>query len=121
MQSIEPVLAEGAEAVTAVLDAGLADALGAERAARWRVERAGYRPTAHMLGSGAGILAAVLTSGRPATAATKIVDLWTSPEAPTDAADRLIAGVISDNLVQGSRRAGMYRITPKDQRSHAES
>ncbi|GAA2955817.1 peptidase C39 family protein [Microbacterium schleiferi] len=101
MQSIEPVLADGADAVTAVLDAGLAPALGAERAARWRVERAGYRPTVHTLGHGEGILAAALTSGRPATAATKIVDLWTSPDAPDDAADRLVARVIAAAVERG--------------------
>ncbi|WP_341577764.1 peptidase C39 family protein [Microbacterium schleiferi] len=101
MQSIEPVLADGADAVTAVLDAGLADALGDERAAHWRIERAGYRPTVHTLGHGSGILAAALTSGRPATAATKIIDLWTSPDAPDDAADRLITRVITAAAERG--------------------
>lgn len=95
MQSIEPALAEGADAVAAVLARGLADALGPERAALWRVERSGYRPSAHTLDGSDGILAAVLTSGRPATAATKIVDLWVAPDAPGDAADRLIDGVLA--------------------------
>lgn len=95
MQSIEPALADGADAVAEILDAGLAEALGPERAGRWRVERTGYRPAVHTLGHGDAILAAALTSGRPATAATKIVDVWASPDTPDDAADRLVARVIT--------------------------
>lgn len=95
MQSIEPTLAEGAAGVAAVLAAGVADALGTERAARWRIGRDGYRPAVEALADGDRILAAVLTSGRPATAATKIVDLWVSPDAPDGAADRLVEGVLA--------------------------
>jgi hypothetical protein len=63
------------------------------RVQRWRVPRAAYRPTVTVERDAAGSLqAAALTSARPATAATKIVDLWWGDE---DAARRVLAELIS--------------------------
>lgn len=63
------------------------------RVQRWRVPRAAYRPTVTVERDAAGTLqAAALTSGRPATAATKIVDLWWGEE---DAAQRVLARLIA--------------------------
>ncbi|WP_152659504.1 peptidase C39 family protein [Demequina salsinemoris] len=64
----------GHQAVMEALEAGLAGALGEQRAALWRLDRSAYEPTIRTRGE--ATRAAVLTSARPATAATKIVDLW---------------------------------------------
>ncbi|MGZ0711580.1 peptidase C39 family protein (plasmid) [Coraliomargarita sp. W4R53] len=57
--------------------AEIADVIGGARGDRWRIDRALYRPEIAVIRDGAGaVVAAVLTSARPATAATKIVDLW---------------------------------------------
>ncbi|MFK4837234.1 peptidase C39 family protein [Microbacterium sp. ZW T2_14] len=71
------------------------EALGvpAERLGRWRLSREGYRATAWVSrdANGAAITAA-LTSGRPATAAVKIVDVWWRDEsAATALLDTIIA------------------------------
>ncbi|GAA1862293.1 peptidase C39 family protein [Microbacterium koreense] len=72
---------------------------GAERVARWRTPREGYRPIATAARDADGaVIAAVLTSARPATAATKIVDLWWRDAA---AADALLAGVVETARERG--------------------
>lgn len=83
---------------------GIADELEAlgvapARIDRWRIPRAGYLPRVLAVRGGDGALAAAaLTSGRPATAATKIVDLWWADEA---AAKSLL-----DAVVDGARARG---------------
>ncbi|MEJ1156124.1 peptidase C39 family protein [Microbacterium marmarense] len=55
----------------------IADLISGPRADRWRIDRSLYRPELGVVRDGEGVpLAAVLTTARPATAATKIVDLW---------------------------------------------
>ncbi len=77
---------------------GVADELEAlgvapDRVARWRLPRSAYRPAVHTArGAGGALVAAALTSGRPATAATKIVDLWWTDEAAAqDVVDAVVA------------------------------
>lgn len=69
----------------------LIHALGADRAAQWQRDREPYNPQVWMLDSPAGS-AAALTSGRPNTRYTKLVDLWVGA-APADAADTHAANV----------------------------
>lgn len=57
----------------------IADAVGGARGDRWRVDRGAYRPEiAIARDEHSAIVAAILSTARPATAATKIVDLWFS-------------------------------------------
>ncbi|MEV8266824.1 peptidase C39 family protein [Microbacterium sp. NPDC076911] len=57
--------------------AEVAELISGTRADRWRIDRSLYRPELGVIRDRDGALtAAVLTTARPATAATKIVDLW---------------------------------------------
>ncbi|WP_084125805.1 peptidase C39 family protein [Demequina sp. NBRC 110054] len=89
-------LVTGLPAVMEALDADLATALGADRADRWRIDRSAYEPTIRVRGEAPR--AAVLTSARPATAATKIVDLWWDDEAEAVA---LLEEVIAAAMERG--------------------
>ena len=76
-----------------------AGGVAAPRLDGWRVPRDGYRPVAHVARDAAGApLAAVLTSARPATAATKIVDVWWRDE---PAAEDLVAHVVAQARSRG--------------------
>lgn len=64
-----------------------------ERVQRWQLARDPYRPEVTVETDAAGTLqAAALTTARPATAATKIVDLWWRGE---DAGQRVLAELIA--------------------------
>ncbi|WP_062301036.1 peptidase C39 family protein [Demequina subtropica] len=81
----------------------LAAALGPERAAWWSLPRSPYRPAlAVRRGEGGKPIAALLTSGRPATAAVKVVDLW------WEDSDAGLAGAASlvDALLEARAAAG---------------
>lgn len=78
----------------------LEHALGAPRADRWRIDRSNYRPIVWTVEGARGPVAAALTSGRPATAATKIVDLWWDDGADA-AASMLLDAVIVDAQARG--------------------
>ncbi|MEZ3161711.1 peptidase C39 family protein [Microbacterium sp. BWT-B31] len=81
-------------APAAVPDEQLQAALGADRAALWTLPREGYRPELSVVRDHDGApRAAVLTSGRPATAATKIVDVWWRSGAEADA-EALVRSVV---------------------------
>ncbi|MCP2635218.1 peptidase C39 family protein [Microbacterium sp. HD4P20] len=76
-----------------------AHGLTATRAARWRLSRSGYRPASVVIRDDAGApVAAALTSGRPSTAATKIIDLWWR--------DETAAAQAVDAVVEGARDRG---------------
>lgn len=76
-----------------------AGGVAAPRLEGWRVPREGYRPVAHVARDADGLpVAAVLTSARPATAATKIVDVWWRDEAAAE-------GVV-DHVVEQARGRG---------------
>lgn len=85
------------------VDDDLAVALGADAAAEWRIERGPQRPTIHIERAGGRPIAAVLTSRRPATLATKIAHIWMAADvAGADAAlERLIDGVVADADIRG--------------------
>jgi len=73
--------------------------LAGDRLDRWRLPRDAYRPGAWVArDAGGSALAAVLTSGRPATAAVKIVDVWWRDEA---AAAGLVEAVAESALSDG--------------------
>jgi hypothetical protein len=72
-------------------------ALGEERAAHWMTEREPYRPEVTVVDGPTGT-AAVLTSGRPNTQYTKIVDLWGSTD---DAAEELLNHVVQASAHRG--------------------
>jgi hypothetical protein len=83
----------------------LIQALGADRAAQWQRDRDPYNPQVWMLDSPTGS-AAALTSGRPNTRYTKLVDLWldAAPATATnaDAAARtLLDQVIAASVARG--------------------
>lgn len=80
--------------------AALTRMLGAERAARWSIDRGPYNPLVRLAGSADAPLAAVLTSSRPATATTKIVDLWWADGCRDDAI-ALVDAVIADAVRDG--------------------
>jgi hypothetical protein len=90
-------------AVTIEHDASVSEELIAElgttRAARWTLPRVGYRPEVTIARSGDTLVSAILTSARPATAATKIVDLWWA-EGSDDAA----AALLDDALAEATAR-----------------
>ena len=86
-----------------LVDDDLAAALGAELTAQWRMTR-GPQPTAVWVERSAGIpVAAVLTTRRPATLATKIAFVWQAEgEAGVDAPlHRLVDAVVSDAQARG--------------------
>ncbi|MBD8023662.1 peptidase C39 family protein [Microbacterium gallinarum] len=73
--------------------------LPAERIEPWRRAREEYRPAAWVArGADDAMLAAVLTRGRPATAAIKITDVWCADES---AAAGLVDVVAEHALAQG--------------------
>lgn len=86
--------------VDAALAAEWADELGARRLARWRADRAHYRPEVRVIADAVRVVAAVLTSARPATAATKIVDLWWADGAE-HAGETLLDAVIRVSVERG--------------------
>lgn len=73
--------------------------LSPDRLSRWRLPRDAYRPAAWVArDSDGGVVAAVLTTGRPATAAAKIVDVWWR--------DERAAADLVDAVVERSRALG---------------
>lgn len=94
MHARDTTVVTGDEAIAAALSAGLGRALGEERAARWSTRRGAYEPTLVTVGSAAPV-AAALTSARPATAATKIVDLWCAEGAGPVAAAAVLDTVLA--------------------------
>ena len=89
---VDPVV-EGVEAISDLLDAGLAPLLGPELVSRWQIRREPYRPRVVTVSRDGATVAAALISGRPATAALKIVDFWSTDDAAADA-------MLLDTLVQ---------------------
>ena len=59
-----------------LLEDALRDAIGTDTAASWERSRHPYAPTVRVVRDGERPIAAALTTRRPSTAATKIVDLW---------------------------------------------
>lgn len=79
--------------------AELIDLVDPDRLERWRHAPAAYRPCAWIVRDEAGtIQAAALTSGRPATSAIKIRDVWWTDD---DAARTLIEGVCTQSATDG--------------------
>lgn len=75
----------------------LALALGDERAAHWQRDRGPYNPQVSMLQAKKG-KAAALTSGRPNTRYTKLIDLWSDTD---DAARELLKQIITVSASRG--------------------
>lgn len=71
-------------------------AVTSARVARWTVPRSIYRPEiTTMRGPDGNLVAAALTSARPSTAATKIVDLWVDTGASAGAGELLLDEIIA--------------------------
>ncbi len=102
MTVLDQSVVEGADAIADLLAGGLADLLGPEMAARWRIRREHYRPRVLLSADEDGITVAALLSSRPATAALKIVDLWWREAEPARSADG-VAGML-DRVVAAARR-----------------
>jgi hypothetical protein len=85
------------------VDDALAAALGSERAALWRMPSGPQLRTIWVRYFGADLVAAVLTTIRPATAATKVARTWRATDAVgSDAVlDHLIDAVINDARDRG--------------------
>lgn len=89
---------EGAEAVAAALDPQLTAAVGAARVAAWTARRDRYHPELWVAREDGIPVAALLAAGRPATAATTVVEpWWTSPSA----ASGLVAAATDRALARG--------------------
>lgn len=88
----------GMDAVRAALDTGLGDLVGPEQASPWSVDREFYRPELRVASQDGHPVAAVLTTGRPATAATTLVEPWWT-SAPA------LEGLVGD-VADSSRRRG---------------
>ncbi|WP_062520162.1 peptidase C39 family protein [Demequina silvatica] len=91
----------------------LADVLGEERTVRWNLPRSAYRPAlAVRRGADGAPLAAMLTSGRPATAAVKIVDVWWAASAAgLAAAEALVDALLEERTVAGDA-AVKWEVAP---------
>jgi hypothetical protein len=76
MSQLQQSIAVGADAIGELLADGLAEILGPETVSLWEVRREPYQPRVITLSHNDITVAAALVSGRPATAACKIVDLW---------------------------------------------
>jgi hypothetical protein len=81
----------------------LASALGAERTAEWSRERGPQEAIAHIERIDGRLVAAVLTTRRPATLVSKIADAWQreDDERADDALDRLLRTLVSDAEARG--------------------
>jgi hypothetical protein len=89
---------------TITVDAALASewaaGLGVPRVDRWRADRVHYRPEVRIMVVADQVVAAVLTSARPATAATKIVDLWWA-DGDENAGALLLDALIGETAARG--------------------
>jgi hypothetical protein len=85
------------------VDDTLAAALGSELAATWRMPSGPQLRTIWVGYSGADLAAAVLTSSRPATAATKIARTWRATD--TDGADAALDNLV-DTVINDARDRG---------------
>lgn len=72
------VVHSGMDAARAALDGPLAALVGPDRVDAWSVSRASYRPELWVATEAGQAIAAVMTTARPATAATTLVDPWFS-------------------------------------------
>lgn len=81
----------------AEMSSDLLSALGDERAEFWKLDREPYSPQVWMINSPHGT-AAALTSGRPNTRYTKIVDLWSESDA---SAELLVGEIITASQQHG--------------------
>lgn len=96
------------EAIAAALDGGLADALGEERATRWRIPRAHYQPTLLAIHEGERIVGAALTSARPHTKAIKIIDVFAHDESGIEA----LLDAIIESATSSDQAAVKWEIAP---------
>ena len=79
------------------MDAQLTAQLGQKRSAEWSRNREPYRPLVTVVRDTEGV-AAALTSGRPNTRYTKIVDLWSTTDA---AAEQLLHHLVAVSIDRG--------------------
>ena len=108
--------AETAERLTpANLPESLRKALGADRSAEWQRDRAPYNPQVWRLDTGTGT-AAALTSSRPNTRYTKLVDLWSdAATATTDGPARaLLEQIIATSAAGGDACLGLRPAAAAD-------
>lgn len=82
--------------VHSAVDDEVAAALGAPLAAEWRADRGAHELSVHVARAGGRVVAAVLTSRRPATAASKIAQAWCDVSGSPAALERLVAAVVAD-------------------------
>lgn len=99
MKVLDRSVVEGTDAIDDLLRGGLADLIGPDMAARWKIRRGHYRPRVLVHSDDDGVAAAALVSGRPATAALKIVDLWYRDGRHVDA---MLGAVIAMGRRQGA-------------------
>lgn len=92
---------ETAERLTpANLPESLRKALGADRSAEWQRDRAPYNPQVWRLDTATGT-AAALTSSRPNTRYTKLVDLWSDDATADGPARALLEQIIATSAASG--------------------
>lgn len=108
IDNVELTVGEG---VPARVSEHLAALLGGERASRWLIARDHYEPTLRIAWSSGAPVAATLTSARPATAATKIVDVWWTPSGDAGlAAARALLAVVVDAALQRADAAVKWEV-----------
>ena len=108
MSPLEVTTESPTDRIIRLLDTGLADALGAERAQRWRLPREQYQPSLHVARDGDRILGAALTSARPHTKAIKIVDLFATDEAT----EQLLLDEIVGAALASDQAAVKWELAP---------
>lgn len=85
--------------------AHLIEALGAARVAEWQRDRGPYNPRVWMLNSPTG-MAAALTSGRPNTRYTKLVELWSDGGSAGAASAETAARTLLGQVIAASAERG---------------
>jgi hypothetical protein len=108
MSVIDSVVLTTGSAVPAEVSTHLTGLLGVARAERWLVGRSHYEPTLRIAWRDGAPVAAILTSARPATAATKIVDAWWAADHEAEA--RALLAAVVDAALQRADAAVKWEI-----------
>lgn len=88
-----------------LVDDDLAAAIGADRAARWGIDRGPQGPSIRVAHLNGRPVAALLTTRRPATLATKIAHVWRAADDPE--ADDALARLVQEEVADAERRGDL--------------
>lgn len=94
-----------ASSTPTLVDDDLAAAIGADRAAQWGIDRGPQRPSIRVAHLNGRPVAALLTTRRPATLATKIAHVWRAADDPE--ADDALARLVQEEVADAERRGDL--------------